>query len=135
MIVVDSSAALAWSFADERTPATLAIAVRVRDETALVTSIWPLEIANILRLAVVKGRISTDDRDATLSDLARLPFIVDDQTTQHAWTTTMSLADRHELTIYDATYLELAVRRELPLATLDKKLRQAAVAESVPVLP
>lgn len=135
MIVVDSSAALAWSFADERTPATLAIAERVRDETALVTSIWPLEVANILRLAAVKGRISIEDRDATLRDLALLPFVVDDQTTQHAWTVTLALADRHGLTIYDASYLELAVRRRLPLATLDKALIAAALAEGVPVLP
>jgi predicted nucleic acid-binding protein len=70
-------------------------------------------------------------RDATLADLALLPIQVDPETNRHAWGATMRLAERHKLTVYDAAYLELAQRRGLPLATLDKDLRAAASAEGV----
>jgi predicted nucleic acid-binding protein len=73
-------------------------------------------------------------RDATLVDLTHLPIQVDGETDIHAWTETLDLAEYHQLTLYDAAYLELARRRGLPLATLDRDLRRAAVTEKVRVL-
>lgn len=135
MIVVDSSAALAWSFVDERNAATLAIASRVRDEGAVVPSLWKLEVANILRLAVRKERITALERNDTLKDFERLGIEIDGETADRAWNETLAVADRHDLTVYDAAYLELAKRRGLPLATLDQALANAARQEGVEVLP
>ena len=72
-----------------------------------------------------RGRIDLDDRDAGLVDLSRLAIKIDAGTNLHAWTATLGLSTRHRLTVYDACYLELALRRGLPLATLDRmKLQQ-----------
>lgn len=135
MIVLDSSAALAWTFADERTDAIIAVALRVRDHGAVVPLHWWLEMANILRLAGRKGRITIADRTAILADFGDLPLVADAATATSAWTTTLALADLHDLTVYDAAYLELAMRQRLPLATLDRDLAAAARREGVEVLP
>jgi predicted nucleic acid-binding protein len=83
---------------------------------------------------VRRGRVTTAFRDASLADLAELAIAVESDTATYAWTTTVRLADRFRLTIYDAAYLELANRRGLPLATLDGELRTAAAALDVPLL-
>jgi predicted nucleic acid-binding protein len=85
-------------------------------------------------MGVRRGRTNEGFRDSTLSDLALLPITVDLETDRQAWVATLRLAIRHRLTLYDAAYLELAQRRELPLATLDRELRTAAVAEGVSLL-
>jgi predicted nucleic acid-binding protein len=73
-------------------------------------------------------------RDGILADLASLPIFDDSQTGLHSWGRTLGLADAHQLTVYDAAYLELASRLSLPLATLDEDLRKAAQLENVPLL-
>jgi predicted nucleic acid-binding protein len=78
--------------------------------------------------------VTAEFRDESLTDLADLPIAVETDTADHAWTTTVRLADRFGLTTYDAAYLELANRRNLPLATLDRQLRDAAAALDIPVL-
>lgn len=70
-----------------------------------------------------------------LLDLERFPLEIDASTNDVAWSETLTLADRHNLTVYDAAYLELAMRRALPLATLDTRLADAARAEGLAVLP
>ena len=77
---------------------------------------------------------AADFRDATLADLAQLPIQVGGETDQQAWGATLDLATHHQLTLYDAAYLELTLRRNLPLATLDQDLRRAAVSENVRLL-
>src|SRR6516225_11896660 len=79
-----------------------------------------------LTVAVRRGRIDANFRRAVLSDLALLDITTDDHTDVHAWGETLSVADRFQLTVYDTAYLELAHRRNLPLATLDRELRVAA---------
>ncbi len=93
---------------------------------AWVPSLWRLEVANSLQTAVRHGRISANVRDASLADLASMRIVIDTDTDTYAWTTTLRLADRFGLTLYDAAYLELAQRRRLPLASLDRELRAAA---------
>ena len=90
--------------------------------------------ANVLEMSRRRGRHDADFRDATLADLVQLPIQVDGETDNHAWAETLRLAERHKLTLYDAAYLELAQRRNLPLATLDRDLRRAAGAEKVRLL-
>jgi len=80
------------------------------------------------------GRYDAAFRDATLADLAQLAIGIDPDTDRQAWSATVQLATRHNLSVYDASYLELARRRGLPLATLDRALRIAAGAEGVVVM-
>lgn len=124
-LVVDSSVTLAWFFEDERTDAADALMRQVAKTGAVVPSLWRLEIANALQYAMRRKRIDMTFRDATLEDLRSFPIAVDTETDQHAWGTTLSLAERYGLALYDAAYLELAQRLRLPLASLDKELRAA----------
>jgi predicted nucleic acid-binding protein len=125
-LVLDSSATLAWIYSDETTNPIRHLFDAVGDEGAVVPALWRLEIANSLTVAVRRGRIAADFRRAALTDLALLDIAIDDQTDVHAWGETLRLADLFQLTAYDAAYLELAQRRNLPLATLDGELRAAA---------
>ena len=133
-LVVDSSIALAWCFKDERTPASQAVLHRVTDEGAIVPSLWRFEVANGLTAGIRRKRIDPKRRDALLLNLAKLDIAVDAECDVQAWSASVSLADRHLLTVYDSTYLELAQRRRLELATLDMALIAAAHAEHVPVI-
>ena len=131
-VVLDSSATIAWFMPDEA--ASQDLLERVATDGAVVPSIWPLEIGNALLLAVRRGRITATHRTNALEQLALLPIEHDAETLAHAWTTTLGLADRFRLTLYDACYVELARRRGLPLASLDRNLRVAAERLGVPLL-
>jgi len=133
-LVLDSSVTLARVFPDEWTPTILTLFSDRVAKGAWVPELWKIEVANILALSVRKGRMTQSRRDKILARLRRLPIETDPETGQHAWDETLELADRHKLTVYDATYLELALRLSLPLATLDSELRKAAQAEGVTLL-
>jgi predicted nucleic acid-binding protein len=90
--------------------------------------------SNSLTVAVQRGRIDEAFRNAALADLALLGIETDPDTDAYGWTTTVHLADRFRLTVYDAAYLELAHRRSLPLASLDAELRAAGGTLGVPLL-
>jgi predicted nucleic acid-binding protein len=134
LLILDSSATLAWIYGDETTEAIRRVFDAIADNGALVPVLWRLEVANSLTMAVRKRRIDPDFRRAALADLALLDITTDPQTDAYAWTDTLNLADQFRLTVYDAAYLELARRRILPLATLDQELRTAATAIGVTVL-
>ena len=133
-LVVDSSMTLAWYFEDERTDASLAVLDQVAEAGAIVPAHWRLEVVNGLQVAVRRGRIDVAYRDASLADLQSLVIMIDPGTNRQAWSATLRLSDRFGLTSYDAAYLELALRRQLPLATLDGELVRAAQAENVPLV-
>jgi predicted nucleic acid-binding protein len=133
-LVLDSSATLAWIYPEERTEAIRHVLDLVIADGAWVPALWRLEVANVLETSVRRGRMDTAVRDSSLADLGLLPIRLDDETDRQAWGTTLRLAERHRLTVYDAAYLELAQRRALPLATLDVELRTAAGLENVPLL-
>ena len=116
-LVIDRSMTLAWYFEDEKTAATIAILNRVAEEGAVVPALWRLEVLNGLQVAVRRGRITTEYRDDSLNDLRSLVIAIDPGTNRQAWSATLRLCDRFGLTPYDAAYLELAQRRQLPLAT------------------
>ena len=130
-IVIDSSVTLAWVYSDETTEPVEQVFRQLGESGAWVPGLWRLEVANVLEMNVRRRRHGADFRDATLADFAQLPIQVDSKTDQQAWYATLPLAVRHQLTVYDAAYLELALRRDLPLATLDKDLRRAASAEKI----
>jgi predicted nucleic acid-binding protein len=133
-LVIDSSVTLAWVYSEETTPAVTSVLQLVNTGGAWVPSLWRLEVANVLETGTRRGHHDRAFRDATLSDLALLPLSTDTETEKHAWSATLRLAERHQLTIYDAAYLELAQRRRLPLATLDRELRAAAKHEKMTLL-
>ena len=116
-LVIDSSAALSWCFEDEASPETDALFERVRDLGAVVPGLWHLEVANVLLQAEKRGRITAGDVTMRLDLTAALPITTDSETTARAWREILALARAQELTTYDASYLELAIRRGLPLQT------------------
>jgi predicted nucleic acid-binding protein len=132
--IVDSSVALSWCFEDERTPATTALLHRVGETGATAPQHWPLEALNGLLMAERRKRLDAARRQHLADFLRDLPIMLDAETTIQVWTTTQRLAERFRLTIYDAAYLELARRRNLPLASLDQELRAAGTALGVPLL-
>jgi predicted nucleic acid-binding protein len=133
-LVLDSSVTLAWIYADETTEPIREVFNMLSRSGTWVPGLWRLEVANVLEMGVRRKRHDAKFRDATLADLAQLPIQVDTETDKHAWSTTLRLAERHQLTLYDAAYLELALRRNLPIATLDEDLRSAARVEKVRLL-
>jgi predicted nucleic acid-binding protein len=130
-IVIDSSITVAWLYEDERDAGVENIFGIVQRQDAWVPAIWPLEVANALQFGIRRGRIDAAYRDGALADLAVLAINIDPETSAFAWNDTLALAERFRLTLYDACYLELALRRALPLATLDRDLHAAAVSLGV----
>lgn len=134
-LALDCSVTLAWLFEDEKSFTTDEILARVEREGAHVPTIWCLEVANTLQGAVRRGRIDITWRDTCLKMLGRLDIQTDARTGVFAWASTLALANDHRLTLYDAAYLELALRQGLPLATLDRKLRSVAETIGMRLMP
>jgi predicted nucleic acid-binding protein len=133
-LVIDASLTVSWYFEDETTPATEAILDRVSDAGATVPTLWRLEVANAFQSAIRRKRITATYRDQSLAALTQMPITIDADTNVYAWTTTLRLAERFALSMYDSSYLELAQRRNLPLATMDTELREAAEALGITLL-
>jgi len=127
-LVLDASAALAWVYQDEINDAALHILDRVTTDGAWVPAMWRLEVANGLQIGVRRGRIDAAYRDDALTTFALYDIKLDPETWRQAWSTTVRLADRFRLTLYDSAYVELAQRRSLPLASCDDDMRAAAQA-------
>ena len=132
--VLDNSVALTWCFEDERTPATAALLEQVGELGAQAPMLWPLEALNGLLVAERRGRLDAARRQRLAGFLRALPIVLDVDTASQAWTETARLAERFGLSAYDAAYLELARRRDLPLASLDRALRAAATVLGLTVL-
>jgi predicted nucleic acid-binding protein len=133
--VVDNSVALAWCFEDEQTAGIMALLDRVAEAGAVAPQLWPIEALNGLLTAERRGRIDREARQRLAGFLQALPIRIDDETAGRSWTTTARLAEQHRLTAYDATYLELALRVGVPLATSDTALIVAAERVGVALLP
>jgi predicted nucleic acid-binding protein len=129
--VLDASVAACWAFEDEDHPtATLALG-RIRSDQARVPSLWWFEVRNTLIINERRGRLAEADTAAFLRALSRLGVTVDRLPEEAG---VMTLARKHRLTVYDASYLELAQRETLPLATLDADLIRAARAENLSLI-
>ena len=132
--VVDCSIAMAWLFHDEATPKTAALLNRLTTETALVPAWWFIEVTNVLAMAERRGRITHAQSDAFIADLSKLGMERDYEAPDRAFTHLLALCRTHRLTSYDAIYLDLAIRRSLPLATLDEDLSKTAKKLGVRIL-
>jgi predicted nucleic acid-binding protein len=130
--VVDASVTMAWCFEAETTSETEALLERLRETSGVVPVVWPLEVANIMLVGERRGRITQAQTAHFVQLLGTLPIVVDDRAIVEAWGAILALGRAHNLSAYDAAYLELAVRQGLPLATQDARLRAAATAGGVP---
>ncbi|MEF7613729.1 type II toxin-antitoxin system VapC family toxin [Aquincola sp. MAHUQ-54] len=130
MIVVDTSYSLAAVMPDETRPASLEYALQAR---LLVPAIWPLEVANALRNSLRRGRLDAQQLPALCETLEALEVEVE-QPSPSPLRGVLEAAQRHGLTPYDASYLELALQRRASLATLDTQLAAAARRANIPVL-
>lgn len=133
--VVDASVAAAWCFEDEQTEPMLSLLERLRaGDRALVPALWSFEIANIVWAARRRGRVTADKAAKCLDLLRVLPIEVEFEPPARVFDSVGSLAIRYDITVYDASYLDLAIRDNLPLATLDHDLARAAQKAGVAAL-
>ena len=132
--VLDCSVAMAWVFPDEANESTDALRESLLKDTAIVPALWSVEVANVLLVATRRGRISAADWPHIRDILEALPIDVDAQSCTRVLDTVLPVANEHNLSVYDAMYLELALRIGIPLATLDKKLAAAADVAGVKIL-
>lgn len=127
--VLDNSVTMRWFFGDGK-PRELAYAGKVLDAmkkaSAIVPVTWGLEVANVIAKAEAKGLVTEARGGAFLEMLEGVDIKVDTATFHHALTDTLQLARRYKLSAYNASYLELALRQGIPLATLDADLQRAA---------
>ena len=131
LFVIDASVTAAWLFEDELHPGADALLAEL-DDGVLVPQHWHLEVRNALLVGERRGRITSEKTNASLSYLRELPFHTDMDADLDA---ALELARAHNLSFYDAIYLELARRRNAALATLDRRLSRAALAEGLQTLP
>lgn len=124
--VLDCSVAISWCLVDENDDYANAILAMMPDSKAFVPGIWSLEIANTLIVAERRNRITQEQSEQAIALLQSLLIQVDLFTDAKALNATLKLARQEGLAAYDAAYLELALRLQLPLATLDTRLAEAA---------
>ena len=125
--VADASVAIAWVHPAQATAATQALLKSVRSGAAIhVPALWSLEVANALLVLTRRKKLTEDERRTALGWLERLSFTTDHEASAAAFGRLSEMATNYTLSVYDATYLELAQRRGLPLACRDGALRQAA---------
>ena len=129
--VVGASVAACWCFPDEESAAADTAMDRLIRDEAIAPGLWTLEVTNILIVSERRGRISPEETDAFLGDLARLAVRIRHDTDERAL---VALARKHQLTTYDASYPELAVRSGAAVATLDRRLAGAARAEDLEIV-
>lgn len=127
--VIDNSVVSGWYLQDQATPYSEHVAARLVEERACAPALWELELSNVLRTSCLRQRLTAEKAQQILKHIARLPIDTDRQAVPcHEL---LALALRFGLSSYDAAYLELALRRQLPLATQDDALRAAALAAGV----
>jgi len=129
--VMDASLTASWHFEDEQSPATESILESLEHDSAYAPLIWWFEIRNVITLGERKRRATHEQTAEFVAFLLQLPIGLDSLPDNDR---VMTLARRHQLTFYDAAYLELAQREGIPLATFDKELVTAARAEGVPLI-
>jgi predicted nucleic acid-binding protein len=134
LFVPDSSFIVGWGFNEDTFQDRVKVIERMVHEGAIAPSLWPLEVANALLLGVRRNRWTISKGRQVLADIAKLGIDIDDATTSHAWGRTLLLAERYGLTEYDAAYVELAIRADGVLLTLDGEMARAARAEGLEII-
>lgn len=132
--VLDNSVAMRWLLKTKKAvdqQYAEVILDSLLDDGALVPNLWHLEATNILLSAEKRDEISLGEIEGFVSQLENLPILTDSMTSHQAFNRTLTLAHAYKLSSYDAAYLELAIREGLPIGTLDRDLRKAAIKADV----
>jgi predicted nucleic acid-binding protein len=133
--VADASVAVAWVHPAQATPQTRQLLQSMHDGAPVeVPAIWPLEISNALLVLVRRKKLFEAERQAALAALQKVAVKIDYEMSVLAFTKLSAIASKHQLSVYDAAYFELAQRRKLPLACKDGPLREAARRANIRVL-
>lgn len=130
--VLDNSVVVGWFLEDQATPYTDVVSVLLEQDQAVVPALWELEFANVLRTACRKQRLTADEAHQIIEQICALPIVIDRETPGPA--ELLALALRYNLSSYDAAYLELALRLQIPIATKDEPLQAAAQAAGVGIV-
>jgi predicted nucleic acid-binding protein len=130
--VIDASIAIAWVHPAQATPETDAMLDRIAaGDSLVVPALWPLEVANALTVLSRRRKLTPGELRMSIEIIRELPVVIDHEAATFAFTRLVDLASEHDLTIYDAAYLELAARRQLPLASNDARMNRAATRAGV----
>ena len=128
--VLDCSMSIAWCFGEEQTEYTRSVQNSFdRGFVAIVPFMWKLEIVNALRMAQKRGRVTEERQEDLLRVLCQMP--IDTKYLEEDCMHLLSLCKKHDLTSYDASYLDLAIKFSAPIATLDSALQRAATKTGV----
>ena len=130
-IVIDASVALAWCFPDEGSDYSDSVLLAVENQTVIVPAIWAVEIANALLVGERRKRIRQPEVRRFTDLMNGLSVVEDGQPFADTVSNILPLAREYDLSAYDAAYLDVAVRHEIPLATLDGKLQKACTAAGI----
>jgi predicted nucleic acid-binding protein len=133
-LVLDASVALSAVLGEANSELARQLLIRVAETGAVVPNLWHLEVGQTFLVAARLGRLDRSHRLSAAEQFVELPIEVDQATATYAWREIMIVAEQYRLSLYDAAYLELSMRRSLPLATFDAALRRGATAAGVPVL-
>ena len=132
--VLDTSVTMAWLFEDEATRNTEALLDRLKTEEAFVPTLWAYEVGNVLLMVERRQRITEAQSRRFTQLLESLPISISDSHLVSLWSSAVVVARAHGLSVYDGTYLDLAMREGIPLATRDRALRRAARKLGVAIL-
>jgi predicted nucleic acid-binding protein len=133
--IVDASVGFAWVYPAQASSETDRLLELVESGAVIVVpSLWFLEVANGLLAAQRRKLLTAAERKKAFERLSDLTFSVDEEAGRAALKKTSDLAEKHGLSVYDAAYLETALRRKLPLGSRDEPLRKAAKRCGVTVL-
>ncbi len=132
--VIDNSVVMSWCFQDEASDYADAVLGKLTECTAVVPSIWPLEVVNVLLVAERRKRLEKAGSVRFLALLAQLPIVVENERVERKMKDLLALGRAENLSSYDAAYLDLAMKQGIPIATLDRNLLAAAKRSSVPIL-
>ena len=131
--IIDNSVVMAWCFEDETSLFADVVLGKLEFSTGFVPAIWPLEVCNVLLVAERKGRITEAGITRFITLLDELPIVVEQESPERMFKEIFTLGREHKLSSYDASYLDLSMRKGLSIATLDKNLIAAAKACGIPL--
>jgi predicted nucleic acid-binding protein len=130
--VADASVAIAWIHPSQATAETDAMLDGLASGDSLVVpALWPLDVANVITVLRRRRKLTALDARTAIEVIRELPTAIDHEAGGIAFTQLVDLAEEHELTVYDATYIELAKRKRLPLASNDDAMKRAAIRSGV----
>ena len=134
LFVIDNSIVMSWCFNDETNRYADAVLDKLSESEAIVPSVWSLEVVNVLLVAERRKRLKQVDSVRFITLLSQLPIAVEHEAPAQMMKDLLALGRASNLSSYDASYLDLAMRKDCPIATLDKKLMEAAQKVDVKIL-